>query len=354
MSQIQAPAPTTSEQREVRLAKRARLIGESGDAYLVDINPTHTTAQVRSDAAFAALAPDERSGTIASIAGRLVSVRNGGKLCFAVLQGGDGEKLQLMISLAEVGEESIRNWKELVDLGDHIFATGEIMSSRTGELSLFVSSWQVASKALRPLPNLHNELNDETRVRQRYLDLLVRPTARNIVFNRARVNASLRSTLTGLGCLEVETPMLQTLHGGAAARPFATHSNAFDMELFLRIAPELFLKRAVVGGIEKVFEINRNFRNEGSDSSHSPEFAMLEAYVAYADYMEMAELTRTLIINAVQAIHGSLIATWEDGTEYDFSGDWNYISMYESLSEAIGESITPETPLARLQGLLTR
>src|SRR5690606_1008930 len=201
---------------------------------------------------------------------RVVHSRNTGKLCFAALQAGDGSRIQAMVSLAEVGDESLENWKDLVDLGDHVFVTGEVVSSRRGELSVMVTDWRIAAKSIRPLPNLHAELSDETRVRQRYLDLISRDAARTTVRARATVNASLRATFATHGYLEVETPMLQTMHGGASARPFVTHSNAFDTELYLRIAPELFLKRAVVGGLERVYEINRNFRNEGADSTHSP------------------------------------------------------------------------------------
>jgi lysyl-tRNA synthetase class 2 len=214
-----------------------------------------------------------------------------------------------------------------------------------------VSSWAIAAKAILPLPNLHSELSDETRVRQRYLDLIVREQARVTVRARAAAVASLRSTFTSHGYLEVETPMLQTMHGGASARPFITHSNAFDTELFLRIAPELFLKRAVVGGIERVYEINRNFRNEGADSTHSPEFAMLEAYQAYGDYHQMADLTQEMIQNAAVAVSGSHVVTWADGTEYDLGGEWDRMSMYDSLSAAAGVEITPQTPMAELKKL---
>jgi lysyl-tRNA synthetase class 2 len=161
----------------------------------------------------------------------------------------------------------------------------------------------------------------------------------------------MRKTFTDDNYLEVETPMLQSMHGGASARPFKTHMNAFDMELFLRIAPELFLKRAVVGGIERVFEINRNFRNEGADSTHSPEFAMLEAYQAYGDYNTMAELTQKLIQNAAQDVYGTQVVKLEDGEENDLSGSWDHISMFESLSAAAGVEITPETPMAELKKL---
>jgi lysyl-tRNA synthetase class 2 len=200
-----------------------------------------------------------------------------------------------------------------------------------------------------PLPNLHNELNEESRVRSRFLDLIVRDQARQTVFARAKAMASLRETFTKLDFVEVETPMLQVMHGGASARPFVTHSNAFDMELFLRIAPELYLKRALVGGIERVYEINRNFRNEGADSTHSPEFAMLEAYESYGDYTSIAALTQKLIQDAAMAVSGSHVVTWADGSTFDFGGEWDRISMYHSLSEASGIEITPETSVAELK-----
>jgi lysyl-tRNA synthetase class 2 len=342
-------AEDIAEQKAVRLAKRARLIEEGDGAYPVAVPITHTIPQVRQH--WADLKADDVTGVTVGVAGRVVHLRNTGKLCFASLQAGDGSRLQAMVSLAEVGEESLERWKDLVDLGDHVFVSGEVISSRRGELSILVKEWKVASKAILPLPNLHSELSDETRVRQRYLDLISREQARTTVIARATTVASLRSTFAAHGFLEVETPMLQTIHGGASARPFVTHSNAFDTELFLRIAPELFLKRAVVGGIERVFEINRNFRNEGADSTHSPEFAMLEAYQAYGDYHLMADLTQELIQNAALAVAGSHVVTWADGTEYDLSGEWARLPMYESLSEAAGVEVTPQTPLAALQKL---
>jgi lysyl-tRNA synthetase class 2 len=336
------------EQKAVRMAKREALL-ESGEAYPVSLPITDTIAAVR--AAHEGLEVDVATGVTAALAGRVVHSRNTGKLCFAALQSGDGQRIQAMLSLDAVGEESLENWKALVDLGDHVFVTGEVITSKRGELSIMVSEWQMAAKALLPLPNLHSELNEETRVRQRYLDLIVRDQARTNVITRATALASLRDTFSKHGFLEVETPMLQTLHGGAAARPFVTHSNAFDMELFLRIAPELFLKRAVVGGIERVFEINRNFRNEGADSTHSPEFAMLEFYQAYGDYNTVAALTQELVQNAALAVAGSHVVTWNDGTEYNLGGEWKRISMFESLSEAVGSEITPDTPLATLQSM---
>ncbi|HRN28539.1 MAG TPA: lysine--tRNA ligase [Terrimesophilobacter sp.] len=336
-----------NEQMGVRLGKRERLIASGAEAYPVELPITDSITEVRTR--FGDLEADATTGATVGLAGRVVHSRNTGKLCFAALQSGDGSRIQAMVSLAEVGEESLEAWKDVVDLGDHVFVSGEVVSSRRGELSVMVKEWRIAAKAIRPLPNLHSELSEETRVRQRYLDLISREAARSTVRARASVNSSLRDTFAGHGYLEVETPMLQTMHGGASARPFVTHSNAFDTELYLRIAPELFLKRAVVGGLERVFEINRNFRNEGADSTHSPEFAMLEAYQAYGNYNQMATLTQELVQNAALAVAGSHVVTWADGTEYDLGGEWEWLPMYESLSEAAGVEITAQTPLAELQ-----
>jgi lysyl-tRNA synthetase class 2 len=256
-----------------------------------------------------------------------------------------------MISLDKVGEESLELWKELVDLGDHIFVRGEVITSKRGELSILADEWLMAAKTIRPLPNLHNELGEEFRVRHRYIDLIVRDRAREVVKIRAQVMQSIRNTFANRAFMEIETPMLQVVHGGASARPFKTHSNAFDTELFLRIAPELFLKRAVVGGLERVFEVNRNFRNEGADRTHSPEFAMLEAYEAYGDYNTMADLTRELIQNAAMDVFGTHQVALDDGTENDLGGIWPKVSMFHSLSEAAGVEVTPETDIAELKKL---
>ena len=344
--QTASPEPSEeelSEQTQVRLGKRARLIESGTEAYPVELPITTTIPAVRTQ--YPDLETDAATGDIVGLAGRVVHLRNTGKLCFASLQSGDGSRIQAMVSLAEVGESSLDRWKDIVDLGDHVFVSGEIISSRRGELSVLVNQWKIAAKTLHPLPNLHVELSEETRVRHRYLDLIAREGARQMVRSRSTSVASLRKTFDDHGYIEVETPMLQTMHGGASARPFSTHSNAFDTELFLRIAPELFLKRAVVGGIERVFEINRNFRNEGADSTHSPEFAMLEAYQAYGDYHQMADLTQEMIQNAAVAIGGSTVVTWADGSDYDFGGEWDRIGMYDSLNAASGQDFTTETVL---------
>ncbi|MEY4018971.1 MAG: hypothetical protein RLZZ590_271 [Actinomycetota bacterium] len=336
------------EQIAVRLAKRERL-NEMGGAYPVSVPVTHTIDQVR--AAYPDLEIDVATGDKVALAGRIVFQRNTGKLCFATLQAGSGQRIQAMLSLDKVGETRLEEYKELVDLGDHLFVSGEVITSKRGELSILVDEWQMAAKTIRPLPNLHNELGEEYRVRHRYIDLIVRDRAREVVQIRSKVMQSLRRTFEAENFLEVETPMLQTIHGGASARPFKTHSNAFDTELFLRIAPELFLKRAVVGGIDRVFEINRNFRNEGADRTHSPEFAMLESYQAYGDYNSIADLTQKLIQNAAMDVFGTHQVELEDGTINDLGGNWPRISMYESLSEACGKTITPETPMAELKAL---
>jgi len=342
----------TPEQMRVRREKRERLLAQGSDAYPVEIPRTHTLAEIRAE--YPDLEPDTATGTVVGVAGRVMFSRNTGKLCFATLQEGDGTQLQVMLSLAGVGEEALAAWKSEVDLGDIVFVHGEVISSRRGELSVMADSWTMASKALRPLPVAHKEMNEEARVRQRYVDLIVRPEARRNARMRVAVVRELRNALERRGFLEVETPMLQTLHGGAAARPFVTHSNALDIDLYLRIAPELFLKRCVVGGIEKVFEINRNFRNEGADSTHSPEFSMLETYEAYGTYDDSARMIREIIQEVAFAVFGSHVVTLADGTEYDLGGEWKTLEMYPSLSEAIGTDVTPDTTLEELTALADR
>ena len=259
-------------------------------------------------------------------------------MCFATLQDGDGTQLQVMLSLASVGEDALRSWKADVDIGDIVACHGEVISSRRGELSVLGDSWQMASKSLRPLPVAHKEMSEESRVRQRYVDLIVRPQARTVARQRIAVIRAIRAALERRGFFEVETPILQTLAGGAAARPFVTHSNALDIDLYLRIAPELFLKRCVVGGFDKVFELNRVFRNEGADSTHSPEFSMLETYQAYGTYDDSAVVTRELIQQVADEAIGTRQLPLPDGSVYDIDGEWASIQMYPSLSEALGEA----------------
>lgn len=340
------PADDLPEQMKVRREKRDRMLAEGVAPYPVGYPRTSTLARIREQ--YAELPTDTATGDRVSVTGRVIFVRNTGKLCFATLRDGDGTELQAMLSLDRVGAERLDDWKRLVDLGDHVGVTGEVITSRRGELSVLVEQWAVTAKALRPLPVAHKPLSEEARVRQRYVDLVVRPQARQMVRTRAAAVRSMRDTLHGQDFIEVETPMLQLLHGGAAARPFVTHSNALNTDLYLRIAPELFLKRAVVGGVDRVFEINRNFRNEGIDSTHSPEFAMLEAYQAYGDYNTMAELTRNLVQQAALAVGGSTVVTHADGREFDLGGEWRSVSLFGVLSEALGEEVTVRTERTRL------
>lgn len=346
------PEEDLPEQMRIRRDKRERLTEAGMDPYPVQVPITSTIAGVR--ASYPDLEPDVTTGEKVGIAGRVMFVRNTGKLCFATLRSGEGVELQAMLSLANVGEEQLDSWKALVDIGDHVFINGEVITSKRGELSVLADTWSMAAKALRPLPVAHKPLSEDTRVRQRYVDLIMRPEARQMARTRVAAVAALRRSLDSRGFLEIETPMLQTMHGGATARPFVTTSNAFDLELFLRIAPELFLKRAVVGGIERVFEINRNFRNEGADSTHSPEFAMLEFYQAYADYRDVAALTRELIQEAALAAVGTLEVVHADGSVHDLSGVWPEISLYGSTSDAVGVEITPMTSREELLALCSK
>ncbi len=334
------------EQMRVRRAKLDRLVAEGIDPYPVGFPRTHTLAEVRD--AYPDLPPDTRTGDRAGVAGRVMLKRDAGKLSFATLRDGTGE-IQVMLSLDRVGAAALAAWKSDVDLGDHVGVEGEVGTSRRGELSVLADRWALTSKALRPLPDKWGGIADpEARVRQRYVDLIVNPEARRILAVRSAIVRSLRDALTGRDFLEVETPMLQPVQGGAAARPFRTHHNALDIGLILRIAPELYLKRLVVGGVERVFEINRNFRNEGVSARHSPEFTMLEVYQAYADYHVMATLTRELVQAAALAATGSLVIPLPDGGELDLSGEWRSVPILEAISHAVGEEVTLDRPDLRL------
>ena len=345
-SQTPAPPDDLPEQMRVRREKRERLAAEGVEAYPVEVRRTHSLADVRGR--FADLPADTATGERVAVAGRIIFIRNTGKLCFATLREGEGTELQAMLSLDRVGADPLSDWKRLVDLGDIVGVQGEVITSKRGELSVLADGWVMAAKALRPLPVAHRPMSEEARVRQRYVDLIMRPQARQTVRTRSTVVRTLRESLHRRAFMEVETPMLQLLHGGATARPFTTHANALGIDLYLRIAPELYLKRCVVGGIEKVFEINRNFRNEGIDSSHSPEFEMLEAYEAYGDYNSVATLTRELVQEAATAVAGSCVVQHADGTELDLGGEWGQVTLYGSLSEALGEEVTASTSLATL------
>ncbi len=341
------------EQMQVRLDKRAAILAQGRETYPVHVDRTHSLRQVRD--AWGHLQPGEETQDVVGIGGRVVFLRTSGKLCFATLADGftaedPGERLQVMVSLAEVGEESLTRWKTDVDLGDFVFVKGRVVASRRGELSVMASEWALASKALRPLPVLHKELSEETRVRQRYADLIVRQEARDMVRTRSAVMRSIRQTLHDEGFLEVETPTLQTIHGGAAARPFRTHLNAFDIDMTLRIALELYLKRAMVGGVDRVYEIGRIFRNEGIDSSHSAEFTMLESYAAWGDQFTIAATTQRIIVDAADRALGTRVVPGRT-TDVNLDGEWAWLSFYPAVSAVVGEKVTVETPVERLRAI---
>jgi lysyl-tRNA synthetase class 2 len=339
------------EQIKVRRAKLDRLRAAGMDPYPIGFARTDAIADVR--ARFGDLATDTSSGQRVAVAGRVVLSRHGGKLCFAQIRDGIAD-IQVMLSLDRVGEESLAQWKADVDLGDQVGVEGEVISSKRGELSVLADRWTMTSKALRPLPEKWHGLADaEARVRLRYVDLIVNPDAREMVRTRATVLASLRDTLTRRGYVEVETPVLQLVHGGAAARPFTTHLNAFDLDLTLRIALELHLKRLVVGGIERVYEIGRIFRNEGVDSTHSPEFTMLEAYEAYGDYNTMAELTRDLVLDAARAVDRTVVPDGRGG-ELDLTAEWRSVTVHGAVSQATGTDVTVETSVSDLQKIAAK
>ncbi|MFL6181138.1 MAG: bifunctional lysylphosphatidylglycerol synthetase/lysine--tRNA ligase LysX [Actinomycetes bacterium] len=340
-----------SEQELVRREKVARMQAEGRDPYALGYARTTDITTLR--AQYSDLEPDTFTDEVVGIAGRVVLNRVSGKIIFATLRDFAGD-VQVMLTLDRSGASLLDRWKSDVDLGDHVGVAGEVISSKRGELSVLASDFVITSKSLHPLPEKHAGLSDpEARVRQRYVDLIVRHESRDMVYLRSGVVRSLRHTLHGNGYIEVETPMLQVMHGGANARPFVTHINAYDLPLYLRIAPELYLKRLLVGGIERVFEINRNFRNEGADSSHNPEFTMLEMYEAYGDYDTMRLLTQALVQDAATDAFGEPVArrVQPDGSieEFDLSGDWPVKTVIGALSEALGEDVGLDTPVEVLR-----
>jgi len=339
------------EQMRVRREKLDRIRERGGDPYPVTVPRTVSIGALRDK--YADLTADQTTGDRISVVGRIVLKRDSGKLCFATLRDGSGD-VQAMLSLDKVGEDSLETWKRDIDLGDHVAVTGEVISSRRGELSVLADEWMIASKALRPLPEKWKGLVDaESRVRQRYVDLVVNPDARRLVHARSALLGSLRTTLAARDYAEVETGVLQLTNGGAAARPFTTHLNAFDQEMYLRIALELPLKRLVVGGIDRVYELGRTFRNEGIDTTHNPEFTMLEAYEAYGDYDTMADLTRDLVVNAAEAVGSTVIADGSGG-EIDLAKPWRSVTIHGAVSDAVGAPVTVDSTAHELRALADR
>ncbi|MGW4201358.1 bifunctional lysylphosphatidylglycerol synthetase/lysine--tRNA ligase LysX [Streptomyces sp. NPDC004726] len=339
--------PVLPEQTRIRHRKLERLREAGVDPYPVaTARRTGTLAEIRA-------AHDARTGQTATVAGRVMAVRDFGGVVFSVLRDWSGD-LQIALTRDRCGPEMLKSFTSGIDLGDHITATGTIGVSDKGEPSVFVTGWQLTGKCLRPLPHKRHGLADpEARVRHRYLDLVASQGARDVVRQRAAAIQALRQGLLDRGYLEVETPILQQIHGGANARPFTTHINAYDLDFYLRIAPELYLKRLCVGGLEKVFEMGRTFRNEGVSYKHNPEFTMLEAYQAFADYDVMLDLTRELIQGAATAAFGSPVAhrAGPDGrlVAHDISGPWPVKTLYGAVSEALGEEVDADTEEAVLR-----
>jgi lysyl-tRNA synthetase class 2 len=277
------------------------------------------------------------------VAGRIVALRHHGKTCFAHLMDASG-RIQLYARADKLGDD-YHGFVDL-DVGDYVGVEGEVFHTRTGELTVGVHSWTFLAKSLRPLPEKWHGLKDvETRYRQRYVDLIVNADSRRVFLLRSQLIKALREFFDARGFLEVETPMMQPIPGGAIARPFKTHHNALGMDLYLRIAPELYLKRLVVGGFDRVYEINRNFRNEGVSTQHNPEFTMLEFYQAYADYGDLMRLTEELVTVLARTLLGTLRLTWGEFT-IDLTPPWRRLPFFEGLSQALGIAVTPNTDAA--------
>jgi lysyl-tRNA synthetase, class II len=329
-------------QRHAKLeALRRRGLDPFGGRYPVShwAGPLHERLGAATEEELKAVGP-------VSLAGRVVTLRHHGKTCFAHLMDHTG-RIQLYARADQLGDD-YPLFTEL-DLGDFIGVTGEMMRTRTGELTLAVKAFTFLAKSLRPLPEKWHGLKDvETRYRQRYVDLVVNPESRRIFLLRSRIVQAVRAFLDARGFVEVETPMMQPIPGGAIARPFKTHHNALDMDLYLRIAPELYLKRLVVGGFERVYEISRVFRNEGVSTRHNPEFTILEFYQAYADYTDLMELTEALFAELAQSLLGRRTLTWGEHTT-DLTPPWRRLPFFTALSQALGVPVTPETDVATLR-----
>ncbi|TLM76283.1 MAG: lysine--tRNA ligase [Actinobacteria bacterium] len=334
----------------VRRAKLDALRSAGAAPYAPRFDVTHRAAQIAE--AYAALEPGQDTSDAVTVAGRLVAKRDQGKVAFLVVRDATGE-IQLFCRQGVMDEAAFASAIDL-DLGDWVGASGVVLRTRRGELSVQPAEVTLLSKSLRPLPEKYHGLTDtETRYRQRYVDLIANPEVREVFEARIRIVAAVRRFMESRGFLEVETPMLQPIPGGATARPFVTHHNALDMDLYLRIAPELYLKRLLVGGFERVYEINRSFRNEGMSPRHNPEFTMLEAYQAFGDMETMRELTESCIVTAASEALGTLETTYQ-GTPVSLASPWRSATMSSLVSEACGREVSVHTPLAELATLCER
>ena len=322
---VERAEPRFPEQQRVRREKAERLLAAGVEPWPVAQPPSHGAVDVATAAAGAPL----------HVAGRVLALRDFGGVLFADPRDWTG-RAQLVLESSTLRPERLSDFRAAVDLGDLVAVRGTRGVSRNGTPSLLVSEWRMEAKCLHPLPDKWRGLTDpEALVRQRYLDLAVNSATRERMRARSAVLTSLRATLGAHGYLEVETPILQTIHGGANARPFRTHINAYDLDLYLRIAPELYLKRLCVGGMDRVFELGRTFRNEGVDFSHNPEFTILEAYAAHGDYHVMMDLCRELIQAAAVAANGACVVPGPDGRPVDISGPWPVKTLHGAVSEAL-------------------
>ncbi|MCG9479028.1 MAG: lysine--tRNA ligase [Actinomycetia bacterium] len=318
-----------SEPLQLKLEQIKKLKQKGEILYSNDFRPSAVIGDLKEQ--YSGLEQGEKTEEEFQVAGRITGFRKHGKATFADIKD-SRDKLQLYLSLKVVGDEGYEKFNQL-DIGDWIGVSGHLFKTRTGELSLNVNQFKLLSKSIRILPEKWHGLKDkELRYRQRYLDFLVNPEVKEVFVKRIRIIEKIREFLNNKGFLEVETPMLQTIPGGATARPFVTHHNALDIDLYLRIAPELYLKRLIVGGFEKVYEINRNFRNEGISYKHNPEFTMLEFYQVFSNYRELAALTENLIKFVASEALRSLEISYR-GKDISLDGEWKKISMIDAISE---------------------
>lgn len=317
-----------NEQERLRREKLVQLQQEGKDPFDVyKVNRTHSSQEVKDN--FETL-----EGKEVTVAGRIMSKRGQGKVVFSDIHDRDG-KIQLFIKIDEVGEEALKQYKTN-DLGDWVTCTGEVFKTKTGEISVKAKTLELICKSLKPLPEKWHGLKDpDLRYRQREVDIITNPEVKTTFMKRSQIIKGIREFLDNRGFLEVETPMLATIAGGASARPFITHHNTLDLDMFLRIAPELYLKRCIVAGFEKVYELGRTFRNEGMSVRHNPEFTMIELYQAFADYNDMMELTENMVAEVCKKVNGTTKVTYQ-GTEIDFMPPWRRITMVDAVKEYAG------------------
>lgn len=332
---------------EVRRAKRSALLESGVEPYRAQWPVDAALGDLVAE--YASLEDGAETERVVTVAGRLVAKRDQGKLAFLVIRDATGE-IQLFTRVNVLGESAFEAVKEL-DLGDWVGAVGTVIRTRRGELSIAPAEVVLLSKSLRPLPDKYHGLTDtETRYRRRYVDLVANPEVRDTFLMRSKIVAAIRRFAEGRGFIEVETPMLHPIPGGATARPFVTHHNALDMDLYLRIAPELYLKRLLVGGFERVFEINRSFRNEGMSVRHNPEFTMMEAYQAYTDVNGMMDFTEALVTTVAMEVLGTLEIEYQ-GQSISLAGPWPRRTMLDLVSEAVGRTVSFDLDLADLRAL---